>query len=150
MNLLLGVGNELNGDDGIGPWVAKNFSDASWQTIDCFTMPENYTAMVKRLQPHTIVIVDAADMKIQPGEMRIIPQAQMESAAFSTHMLPLSIVVSYLQKAMPSEIWVIGIQPERFDGTISPAVLHSGKKLISMLAAGNWQTINRFRPDADK
>jgi len=149
MNLLLGVGNELNGDDGIGPWIAQHFSAAGWQTIDCFTTPENYTAMVKRLQPHAIVIVDAADMKIQPGEMRVIPLKQMESASFSTHMLPLSIVVSYLQKTTASEIWVIGIQPERFDDDISPGVLQAGKRLMFLLASGNWQTINRFQPDAD-
>jgi hydrogenase 3 maturation protease len=146
MKVLLGVGSELNGDDGIGPWVAQHFHAAGWQPIDCFTVPENYTSRVKRLQPTAIVIVDAADMAIHPGEMRIIPLEAMGAASFSTHMLPLSMIVTYLAEATSADIWIIGIQPEQFDGGLSPAVLSAGKELLHLLASGEWSAIDLFSP----
>ena len=149
MKVLLGVGNELSGDDGIGPWVAQHFHAAGWQAIDCFTVPENYTSKVKRLQPTVIVIVDAADMAIRPGEMRRIPLEKIEAASFSTHMLPLSMVVGYLAEATSADIGIIGIQPEQFDGEMSSAVRCAGEKLLGLLASGEWITIDPFCPGSE-
>ena len=146
VNLLLGVGNELHGDDGIGPWIARRFRAPGWRTMDCFTVPENYTSMVKRLQPTDIVIVDAADMGLAPGEMRVIPPGHLGTVAFSTHMLPLSLLVEYLEEATDATVTVIGIQPRQFREEMSPEVIRAGRRLMEMLSAGQWATLPPLRP----
>ena len=68
--MLLGIGNELNGDDGIGSYIAKRFNKRNWLSVDCSTVPENYISVVKRTKPEFLVIVDAAYMNLPPGTIR--------------------------------------------------------------------------------
>ena len=42
-NILMGVGNILKGDDGIGSMIAKSFTHQDWLSLDCGVVPENYT-----------------------------------------------------------------------------------------------------------
>jgi len=68
--ILLGIGNELRGDDGIGPYVADNLFDDDWLVLNCGTAPGNFTQVVKRHKPELVVMVDAAEMGLQPGQYR--------------------------------------------------------------------------------
>ena len=141
MNILLGVGNEINGDDGIGVWVARNFSHSGWKSIDCFTAPENYTSEIRKSRAKKVVIVDAADMGLDAGEIRIIPKDRIGSAGFSTHSLPLSIFISHVEEMTGAEVVLIGIQPKQFRSGISGEVEAAGKKLIEMLKNGDFDKI---------
>ncbi|KAA0002843.1 MAG: hydrogenase 3 maturation endopeptidase HyCI [Thermoplasmata archaeon] len=141
MNILLGVGNEANGDDGIGVWVARNFSHEGWRSIDCFTVPENYTSEIKRSDAKKVVIVDAADMGLDAGEMRIIPKDRIGLAGFSTHSLPLSIFIKHIQETKGVDVILIGIQPEQFYSGISEKVMEAGKSLLEILRRGSFEEI---------
>lgn len=141
MNILLGVGNELNGDDGIGGWIARNFSSEEWISIDCFTVPENYMTEIKRYKAEKIVIVDAADMGLEAGDIRIIPKEKIGSASFSTHSLPLSVFISHIEKITEADVSLIGIQPKQFYGEISKEVKRAGEKLLEILKKGNLDEI---------
>ena len=35
MNLLVGIGNVIRLDDGLGPYMAQHFNAEGWQTLDC-------------------------------------------------------------------------------------------------------------------
>jgi len=133
MNVLLGVGNEVNGDDGIGVWIARNFSGKGWRSIDCFTVPENYTSEIKKSKAKKVVIVDAADMGLEAGEIRIIPKEKIGMAGFSTHSLPLSIFITHIQETTKADVVLIGIQPEQFYSGISNRVMKAGKALLDIL-----------------
>jgi Ni,Fe-hydrogenase maturation factor len=50
----------------------------------------------------------------------------------STHGIPLSVLIKYLEKDVPHIIF-IGIQPETMQGTISDPVKKSGDDLIRIL-----------------
>lgn len=91
MHLLLGIGNRMNGDDAIGVWIAHHFSCKGWASIDCATVPENCMAEIRRHHAEKIVIVDAADMGLNAGDIRIIPKEKIGVASFSTHSVPLSV-----------------------------------------------------------
>ena len=142
MNVLLGVGNELNGDDGIGVWVARNFSQSGWISIDCFTVPENYISEVRKNDADIVVIVDAADMGLDAGETRIVPKEKIGSAGFSTHSLPLSIFISHLEETTEADIMLVGIQPGQFHSGISEEVMGAGKELLDILKSGEFDRIN--------
>ncbi|MBN2067580.1 MAG: hydrogenase maturation protease, partial [Candidatus Diapherotrites archaeon] len=69
-SVLMGIGNELKGDDGIGNAVAREFQGKGWKPVECETVPENFIAIVKRERPELLVIVDAASMGLAPGQFR--------------------------------------------------------------------------------
>ena len=140
MNVLMGIGNILNGDDGIGPWVAQHFRQENWKTIDCGTAPENFTGKVKKLSPDLLVLVDATDMNLSPGEIRRIPPDMINALHLSTHALPLSLLMAHLQDTI-KKIILVGIQPKRFNGPLSCEVHTAGKYLIHILTQNTMPTI---------
>jgi hydrogenase 3 maturation protease len=140
MNVLIGIGNILNGDDGIGPWVAQHFRHENWKTIDCGTVPENFTGPVKKWSPDLLVLVDATDMDLPPGEIRCIPTSMISELHLSTHALPLSLLMNHLQGTIKKMV-LVGIQPKRFTGPLSREVHNAGKHLITILTQNTISTI---------
>ncbi len=141
MNILLGIGNELNGDDAIGIWVARKFKADGWISIDCATVPENYIGDIARAKPEEIVLVDAAEMGLEPGEIRIIPKEKLSKASFSTHTIPLSIFMTHLGQMTRAKIYLIGIQPKRVYGDMSREVMKAGEKVIDIIKNGRIDEI---------
>ena len=135
MNILLGIGNPIRGDDGVGPYIARTFQHPSWKPIDCGTAPENFTSLVRRERPVHLILVDAADMGLSPGEFRIIPRECIVDLSFSTHGPSLQLLIKYLSSLLPDVI-LIGIQPgENAEGEqISPAVKKGADELKMQLA----------------
>jgi hydrogenase 3 maturation protease len=132
--LILCIGNQEGGDDGIGPYIAERLKRESSHdmVLDCGTMPENYTGVIKRQKPKTLIIIDAAEMNLLPGEIRIIPREKLGTMHLSTHGIPLSVFIKYLENEVPCIIF-IGIQPETMEGTLSDSVKKSGDHLIKLL-----------------
>ncbi len=132
--LILCIGNQEGGDDGIGSYIAERLKLESSHDIvlDCGTIPENYTGVIKRQKPKTLIIIDAAEMNLPPGEIRIIPREKLGTMHLSSHGIPLSVFIKYLENEVPCIIF-IGIQPETMEGTLSGPVKKSGDDLIKLL-----------------
>jgi hydrogenase 3 maturation protease len=132
--LLFCIGNRQGGDDAIGPYIFDRLQKEKTGTIavDCGIAPENYTGFVKQHKPHTLLFIDAVDMGLPPGEIRIVPKEKLGSMHISTHGIPLSVMIKYLNHEVEC-ILVIGIQPEHMSGTISKVVKESGEHLIDIL-----------------
>ena len=150
MMILLGVGNTLLSDDGVGCWIADTFSSNclssdGWKAFHGGTAPENFTAPIRREKPELLIIVDAADMGLPAGSIRIIPPDQVDDTSIGTHMLPLSHLMNYLSSDIP-EILFIGIQPETIEPgeTLSPAVQDAAEVLIEMLKKGDYASLERL------
>ena len=74
-DVLLCVGNSMMGDDGAGPLLAEKCAAApkgNWVVIDGGSAPENDIVAIRELRPTRLLIVDATDMGLNPGEIRII------------------------------------------------------------------------------
>jgi hydrogenase 3 maturation protease len=142
MKLLLGVGNELLGDDGLGPYLARNFSAPGWLALDCGTVPENFTALVKRYRPERLVLVDAAEMSLAPGEFRRLKLEQVDTMFISTHTIPISQLISYLE-GYCGEVILIGVQPKRLElgAGLSEEVLRGIERLITILKAEAFEEL---------
>ena len=54
--MLLGVGNRLSHDDGVGPVVAQALAESDWIAIDCGTALESTSGIVSRERPDLLVI----------------------------------------------------------------------------------------------
>ena len=145
MNVLLGIGNESNGDDAIGIYVARNFKHKDWVAIDCATVPENYIGKIESYKPDKIVIVDAADMNLKPGEIRRIAREKVGKASFSTHSIPISLFISHLQKTTKAEVYLIGIQPKSFYGKMSKEAKEAGKKVLEYVKQDKLEEIEELK-----
>ena len=71
--ILMGLGNRWRGDDGVGSFIAENFHSDDWYVLDCGTAPENFLSFVEKNRPRYLVVVDTAQMNLEPGEFRVIP-----------------------------------------------------------------------------
>ena len=111
-NILMGVGNILRGDDGIGSIIAKSFKDNDWLSLDCGVAPENYTSIIKKNSPELLIILDVVEMDLKPGELRIINSKKIAALHLTTHSMPLSFLITYL-KDYVEKIIFIGIQPKK-------------------------------------
>jgi len=146
VKMLLGIGNPLRGDDGAGNYVADRFRAPGWLALDCGTIPENFTGMVRKEHPELLVLVDAAEMGISPGEFRIILPDDIAAVTFGTHALPLSILIGFLSHDA-GRVLFIGIQPAHteMDQPLTDAVRQGADRLIRILEEGDPEGIGVYR-----
>jgi len=143
--VLMGIGNELKGDDGIGNIIAREFKHPDWLPLACETVAENFVAVVEREKPELLAIVDAADMGLQPGEFRLLPKKKLNSVAFTTHSMPLRHLVEHLEKSA-GKILFIGVQPGKtgLGEGLSSDLEKSKKELIEILQKKDWHKIEEL------
>jgi hydrogenase 3 maturation protease len=139
---LLCVGNNMMADDGAGPRLAELCQQhplPGWTVVDGGAAPENDIYYLRDLQPDELVIVDATEMGLAPGEMRTIePQDIADMFIFNTHNMPLTFLIDQIRQAIP-KITFIGIQPElvAFYYPMSPSVESAVLQLHQKLQ--HWQ-----------
>jgi len=141
--LIMCIGNRYGGDDGIGPYIAdkiKNEESIDFVVLDCGTVPENFTSIVKRQSPKNLIIVDAVEMNLNPGEIRIIPKEKIGVMHISTHAIPLSVLIDYFEHYV-NNIFIIGIQPKNMFGEISKEIKKSGDNLVEIVKMKKMKNI---------
>jgi hydrogenase 3 maturation protease len=128
--VILGIGNEMRGDDGLGSILAQKLSNLENNNVTVFdgkTVPENFTGAIKRETPSHIIILDAVEMNEPHGHIKLVAKEEIANYSISTHAMPLSFLIKYLESTTPVEIMLIGIQPENMDlfCEISPKIQES-------------------------
>lgn len=138
--IVLGVGNELKSDDGVGPFIIKKLKDEKIENdtllfIDAETVPENFTGKIRKENPTHLIIVDACLMDLRPGDMKIVDKDEFANIGISTHSMSLSFFVRYLEKDTDFKIVFVGIEPETMDWgeKPTPEVEKSAYKFIEIL-----------------
>ena len=141
--LILGLGNPLLGDEGIGVRVVEELKKL--ELPDGVTVVEGGTAglgLIGLMEGYQrVIIVDAADMGHPPGRVvRFTPlEAQFKTAEapLSLHQIGLGEVLT-LAKALevaPAELVIIGIQPSQIEGGVglSPEVEGAIPQIIGII-----------------
>ncbi|MFH0791388.1 MAG: hydrogenase maturation peptidase HycI [Candidatus Omnitrophota bacterium] len=120
---VLGIGSELRGDDAAGILVVKRIEKyrgrlGRQRGIKGFyggTAPENITGQIKKFKPTHLIIVDSADTAGKAGKISLIEPEQEAVVFFSTHRLPVKILIKYLLTSIDCKIILIGIKPKAID-----------------------------------
>src|SRR3989304_9595240 len=145
--IVLGIGNRLGGDDAAGVCVvdmlnqrrhrAKALLPTEIMAIDAGTAPESYTSVIRQHRPDLLILVDAADMGLPTGALRTITPEKISVLSFSTHSMPLSMFISYVEEFC-GKVLLVGVQPERTETgeRISKAVRKRVKKLAEAILEG--------------
>lgn len=135
--LIVGMGNPLRGDDGVGPEIIRRLkrSLTNLPLFDVGEVPENYLEKIVKEKPDTIVLIDATEVGSSPGEVRIIERGDVEEKSLFTHDVSLNIIAQYLQKETSADVFFIGIQPKstKFGRKISKPVRKGLRKVVKLL-----------------
>lgn len=114
--LILGVGNELKCDDGVGPFIVDNLDEKdNVICINAKTVPENFTGKIRKEQPSHVIIVDACLMGGEAGDIKIVDKDDFVNIGISTHSMSLSYFVNYLERDNDFKIIFVGIEPETME-----------------------------------
>jgi hydrogenase 3 maturation protease len=114
---LVGVGHPLRGDDYVGSYVAKKLLHKN-QTphIRLFDAERGVEAIISKIQsykPKQTVFIDACHMNLPAGTVRMIPAESTDYPFFTTHSLPLRLLIK--QFLRESECWVLAIEPKQIE-----------------------------------
>ncbi len=137
------IGNRDGGDDAVGPYIADKLQESNFTVLDCGTVPENYTSVVKRHNPKNLIIIDAVEMELDSGEIRIVPKEKIGVMTISTHGIPISVLIEYLEQYVENIIF-IGIQPKTMSGKMTENVKKSGHDLVDLIKNNNLDQIEAF------
>lgn len=135
--LVLGLGNSLLGDDGVGVEVIRrlqrsNGVPAGTRLLDGGTL--SFSLLQDIESADALIVVDAAQMSEPAGTVRVFREAAMDQflrgkRACSVHEVSLLelLDMARLTERLPERRAFIGIQPERIDWSteVSPAVAAS-------------------------
>jgi len=140
--LVITVGNSLMGDDGAGPLLARLLASSplsGWEVINGKSAPENCIHLARRMKPEVAVVVDAAEMGLEPGSIRLLSEDYIaEQFIFTTHNLPLTFFLLALKEITP-RVYFVGIQPKvvAFGYPLSQEVREAVEAVYEQLKSGS-------------
>jgi len=113
--VVCGIGNRLRGDDAVGPLVIdelrKRGLPDSAMLLDCGPAPESFAGKIIGFAPDAIVMADAVQMNRPAGEVAEIPVDKIKGMFATTHKMPLTLFIEYMQRSLPkAKIAFFGIQ----------------------------------------
>ena len=138
MIMIWGIGNVLHGDDAAGPTVAERIAALSIPgvlSINCETTPENYIGLAQRKTPEMLLIVDALDMGLPAGSIRRVDPKDCAGIAFSSHGIPVPLLLDLLPKNI--SVRILGIQPADASpfSEVSPSVAEAIDRVCALIEA---------------
>ena len=128
---VLGVGSTLRADDAAGVRIVERLGECAecagrpdLLLIAGETAPENFSGTIRKYRPTHLLVLDAADLGLEPGGMADLCPKDVGGPTFCSHMLPLKIMIDYLVAETGASVTLLGIQPKSlaFDGAMSPEV----------------------------
>jgi hydrogenase maturation protease HycI len=138
-HLVITAGNTFRSDDGLGPYIASQLKEVQKiKVIDAGFTPENIVDEAIRLQPETIVFIDAANFGGTPGEVRIISEELIPETALSTHQIPLNVISKLIANSTQASVSFVGIQAAKMSlgEGLSEEVKQSAEEIINFLNKG--------------
>jgi hydrogenase 3 maturation protease len=103
--------------------------------IDAQDVPENYMRQVVGEGPDTVVLIDSVDLKSAPGSVALLDKEQVAGYWPSTHRVPITLLMDYLERETSARIFLIAIQPRHtaFMQPMSGEVHASAASVAGML-----------------
>lgn len=146
---VLGVGNRLRRDDGVGPWVAGELARRMGNNIDVRQLAgDGFSLLDAFAGAHEVLLVDAVQSGAPPGTVHRLDAAAgplpQDALRCSTHALGVVEAVELARALgdLPARLQVYGIEGEDFgpgEG-LSAAVAAAAGALVEELVNTLTQT----------
>ncbi|MFX0107231.1 MAG: hydrogenase maturation peptidase HycI [Candidatus Hodarchaeota archaeon] len=135
---ILGVGNDLRTDDGLGLYVIeglKHLGSSRVMVENVGSVPEAFAHPLAQFGAERVIMVDAADMMKPVGHIELVTKERIGGVALSTHRMPLSLLMQYLEDQTGGRTILIGVQPKsiQFGEGLTPEIEQVAQKIISTL-----------------
>lgn len=140
-NAVIGIGNVLRADDGVGIHVVQRLEDEipGCEAVDMATAGIDLLEQIRGREK--VVIVDAIVTGSEPGTIHWISTHEMRSPAFArTHGLNLigTIMLGQLlyPEEMPEKLVILGVEAwdvDSFKGELSPRVEQAIPEIIGAI-----------------
>ncbi|MEM1581381.1 MAG: hydrogenase 3 maturation endopeptidase HyCI [Candidatus Bathyarchaeia archaeon] len=138
--VIAGIGNPIRMDDYVGVKVINDLRGRVSNKvllIECETVPEIYIHQIVNFRPTHILLIDAAALGLNPGEVKLLKPEELEVySAFSTHALPLRVFCECLIRMVNAKIMLLLVQPKLtdFGEGLTPEVLSSEREIVNFLS----------------
>jgi hydrogenase 3 maturation protease len=130
--IVLGVGNLDRADDGAGSLCAQRLERLLarsprpagqsgrtklevLQALDGGEVPESATGVIRKFRPSHVLIIDAAAGGHAPGNVFFINRKKIPEDDLTTHRIPLSHLVRYLEETVGCRVVLLGIEPRNLE-----------------------------------
>lgn len=134
---ILGVGNDLRTDDGLGPFVIQSLDvhHPSVMVENVGSVPEAFARPLAEFGAERVILVDAADMRKEPGHIELVTKDRIGGIAISTHRMPLSLLMTYLEQETGAQTILVGVQPQNvaFGEGLTPKIQKVAEELVIVL-----------------
>ena len=138
---ILGLGNDTRGDDAAGVIISRRLQSVIKENptrmiIEAGVAPENVTGSLRKFAPDSVLLIGAAHLGAQPGEIRVLSVDEITGISAFTHTLPPSILAKFLEQDLGCKVTFLGIQPESMepDMPLSPGVRSAIAEVVQGLA----------------
>ena len=112
---VVGIGDELSPLDCLGMKTAREIEEMCLPGVKVVLaglLPESMTGPLRLFRPDVVLFLDAAEMGVRPGTIAIVEPGAIMAALFSVHVLPLSVVMEFVERDLGTEVILLGIQPD--------------------------------------
>ena len=117
--VIVGVGNPLRRDDGVGVEAIKRLRgrivNDDVLLIESESVPESFIEPIVAFNPSHILVIDAALIGLESGSMKLTDSSDLLGVTVSTHALPIQVFCTYLAQVTQSRIALLLIQPKNVD-----------------------------------
>ncbi len=137
--VIAGIGNPIRFDDFVGVKIVQDLQgqvSKNVHLIECETVPESFMDEIIDLRPSHVLLIDAAMMQLEPGEVRLFDAEKVTNfPAISTHMLPLRVFCEYVTKMSGGKLALLLIEPKNFDfgEGLTSEVEKAAEKIVRVL-----------------
>jgi hydrogenase 3 maturation protease len=154
---VLGIGNPSRADDGAGSRCARQLERLlsrsplpadhvrrrtleALQALGGGEVPESVTGVIRKFRPTHVLIVDAASAGREPGTVFFIDKKKIPENDLTTHRIPLSHLVRYLEETVGCRVVLLGIEPRSLEpGKKVSRPVNRAARSIAVSLAGIWK-----------
>jgi hydrogenase 3 maturation protease len=117
--VVAGIGNPIRSDDYVGLNIVEKLKGKLPGTVcllECETVPESYLLDIEEFNPTHVLLIDAAFLGLNPGEVSLVDAEKIaDFSAITTHLLPLRIFCEYVKQATGAKIALLLIEPKSME-----------------------------------
>jgi hydrogenase 3 maturation protease len=130
--VLVGLGNVLRRDDGVGVYLAQNIHPGfNIHVINVEVGIENYIGKINSYLPDLLILMDCVFFNRRPGYSRLSPVTDLVGYTTNTH----NIALKSISNLFTAQTFILGIQPDSValgEGLSAP-VLKKAEHLVQKI-----------------
>ena len=137
--VIAGIGNPIRSDDCVGVKIVQKLKNNVSEKVilyECETVPESFLEPIIELNPTHIILIDAAYLGLEPGNIRLVkPEKIINFSPITSHTLPLRVFCEFIKKTTNAKIVLLLIEPKNtdFGEELSFEVQESLEKIVNLL-----------------